>query len=106
MIKPSKATLTMYAHNNKESAEIAETLMGDYGRILEHVPVTAHSYFEALLYQISRDRNNYKSEQLMQQIAYYMAKWPQRFYDLVRPYLGTHSYESYIKNIFLRDKIH
>ena len=100
VIKPSKATLTMYAHNNKESAEIAETLMGDYGRILEHVPVTAHSYFEALLYQISRDRNKYKSEQLMQQIAYYMAKWPQRFYDLVRPYLGTHSYESYIKNIF------
>ena len=36
----------------------------------------------------------------MQQIAYYMAKWPQRFYDLVKPYLGTHLYESYITNIF------
>ena len=100
VIKPSKVTLTMYARNNQESAEIAETLMGDYGRLMEHVPVTAHSYFEALLYQISRDRNKYKAEQLMQQIAYYMAKWPQRFYDLVKPYLGTHSYESYITNIF------
>ena len=74
--------------------------MGDFGRILEHVPVTAHSYFEALLYQISRDRTKYKSEQLMQQLAYYMVKWPQRFYDIVRLFLGTHSYESYVKNIF------
>ena len=100
VIKPSKAMLTMYARNNKESAEIAEMLMGDYGRLLEHVSVTGHSYFEAILYQISRDRNKYKPKQFMQQIAYYMAKWPQRFYDLVRPYLGTHLYESYIKNIF------
>ena len=36
----------------------------------------------------------------MQQLAYYMVKWPQRFYDIVRPFLGTHSYESYVKNIF------
>ena len=48
VIKPSKAMLTMYARNNKESAEIADTLMGDYGRLLEHVPVTGHSYFKAL----------------------------------------------------------
>ena len=99
-IKPTKATLAMYARNNSESAEISETLMGDFGRILEHVPVTDHSYFEALLYQISRDRTKYKSEQLMQQLAYYMVKWPQRFYDIVRPFWGTHSYESYVKNIF------
>ena len=99
-IKPTKATLAMYARNNSESAEISETLMGDFGRILEHVPVTAHLYFEALLYQISRDRTKYKSEQLMQQLAYYMIKWPQRFYDIVRPFLGIHSYKSYVKNIF------
>ena len=100
-LKPNKACLAMYAKNNDEANEIVEMLIGDYGRQLEHVPVSGHSFYDAFLVQISRDRNKYKSEQLMQQIAYYMVKWPNKFYTLVKPFLREQqSYESYVKNLF------
>ena len=78
-LKPNKACLAMYRKNNDDANEIVELLIGDYGRQLEHVPVSGHSFYDAFLVQISRDRNKYKNEQLMQQIAYYMVKWPNKF---------------------------
>ena len=100
-LKPNKACLAMYGKNNDDANEIVELLIGDYGRQLEHVPVSGHSFYDAFLVQISRDRNKYKNEQLMQQIAYYMVKWPNKFYTLVKPFLREHqSYESYVKNLF------
>ena len=100
-LKPNKACLAMYTKNNDDANEIVELLIGDYGRQLEHVPVSGHSFYDAFLVQISRDRNKYKSEQLMQQIAYYMVKWPNKFYTLVKPFLREQqSYESYVKNLF------
>ena len=100
-LKPNKACLAMYGKNNDDANEIVELLIGDYGRQLEHVPVSGHSFYDAFLVQISRDRNKYKNEQLMQQIAYYMVKWPNKFYTLMKPFLREHqSYESYVKNLF------
>ena len=100
-LKPNKACLAMYGKNNDDANEIVELLIGDYGRQLEHVPVSGHSFYDAFLVQISRDRNKYKNEQLMQQIAYYMVKWPNKFYTLVKPFLREQqSYESYVKNLF------
>ena len=101
-LKPNKACIAMYGKNNDDANEIVELLIGDYGRQLEHVPVSAHSLYDAFLVQVSRDRNKYKSEQLMQQVAYYMVKWPNKFFTLVKPFLREHqSYECYVKNLFL-----
>ena len=100
-LKPNKACLAMYGKNNDDANEIVKLLIGDYRCQLEHVPVSDHSFYDAFLVQISRDRNKYKNEQLMQQIAYYMVKWPNKFYTLVKPFLHEHqSYESYVKNLF------
>ena len=90
----------MYAINNTDAAFVTEHLMGDYGRELYHVPVTAYSFCDALLYQISHDRNKYKATHLLQQIAYFMVKFPEKCYDIAKPFLGEYSYESYVKNIF------
>ena len=62
-LKPNKACLAMYGKNNDDANEIVELLIGDYGRQLEHVPVSGHSFYDAFLVQISRDRNKYKNEQ-------------------------------------------
>ena len=90
----------MYAASNREAAAVEELLETEFDRIMVHVPVTAYSFYDAILYQISRDQNKYKNIEFMQQIAFYMAKWPNRVMDIVKPFLGNQSYESYIKNIF------
>ena len=90
----------MYAINNKDANKVEEILIGDYGRILESVPVMAYSFCDSVLFQISHNRNKYKSVQLLQQMAFYMVKNPDKMIDIVKPFLGNHSYESYIKNMF------
>ena len=59
---PPIAVLQMYGKNNDDANEIVELLIGDYGCQLEHVPVSGHSFYDAFLVQISRDRNKYKNE--------------------------------------------
>ena len=99
-LKPTKACMTMYAIDNKDASSVTELLLGDFGRVMESVPVTAYSFCDAVLFQISHDRNKYKAIDLMQQMAYYMAKNPDKFVDIVKPFQGEYSYESYIKNMY------
>ena len=99
-INPNKTCYKMYAMNNTDANKVEEILIGDYGRILESVPITAYSFCDAVLFQISHDRNKYKSLQLLQQMAFYMAKYPDKMIDVVKPFLGKNSYELYIKNMF------
>ena len=99
-VRPTKSCLDMYAINNTDAAFVTELLMGDYGRELHHVPVTAYSFCVALLYQISHDKNKYKAINLLQQIAFYMVKFLEKCYDIAEPFLGEYSYESYVKNVF------
>ena len=103
-VRPTKSCLDMYAINNTDAAFVTELLMGDYGRELHHVLVTAYSFCDALLYQISHDKNKYKAINLLQQIAYYMVKFQEKCYDIAKPFLGEYSYESYVKNVFHRTK--
>ena len=65
VIKPSKATLTMYARNNKESAEIVEMLMGDYGKadywnmyLLQPIHTSKPFYIKFLETEISINPNS------------------------------------------------
>ncbi|MCG8623518.1 MAG: hypothetical protein MJE68_16190, partial [Proteobacteria bacterium] len=99
-IKPTKACMEMYAINNKDAAKVTELLSGDYGRELVHVPVTAYSFCDAFLYQVSHDRFKYKALELLQQIAFYMVQFPDKCYPIAKGFLGEDSYESYIKNVF------
>ena len=99
-IKPTKSCLEMYAINNKDAAIVTELLMGDYGRELVHVPVTAYSFCDAFLCQVSHDRFKYKGLELLQQIAFYMVQFPDKCYPIAKDFLGDDSYESYIKNVF------
>ena len=99
-IKPTKSCMDMYAINNKDAAYVTELIMGDYGRELVPVPITAYSFCDAFLVQISHDRLKYKANHLLEQIAYYMVQYPEKCYPIVKEYLGNHSYESYAKNVF------
>ena len=99
-IKPSKDCITMYASSNGDAAFVKQLLMNDFGRCMVHVPVSAYSIYDSILYQISHDKTKYKSDSLMQQIAYYMVKWPMRVMPYVEEHLNGQTYESYITNIF------
>ena len=98
--KPSKACMCMYAHNNKDASSVVELLQGDYGRILQPTPFTAYSLCDAILMQMSHNKVRYKAINLLQQMAFFMAKYPDRMSKIVEPFLGQHSYESYIKNMY------
>ena len=99
-IKPTKACYAMYAINNKDANFVTEVLNGDHGRILESVTFTAYSFCDAVLYQISHDQARYKAIDLLHQMAYYMVKNPDKMINIVEPFLGNHSYESYVKNMY------
>ena len=99
-LRPSKDCMAMYARSNEDAQKVVRMLQDNYGRELVHVSVTAYSLLDAILFQISHDRNKYKAEQFLNQIAYHMAKFPTRYYDIVEPFLDGMSYESYIKNVF------
>ena len=90
----------MYAINNTDAAFVTELLMGDYSRKMQHVPVTAYSFCDAVLFQLSHDKAKYKSIILLQQIAFHMVKWPEKCYEIAKPFLQGNSYESYVKNVF------
>ena len=99
-IKPNQSCMSMYAIDNHDAYVVCELLQGEYGRILQEVPVTAYSLCDAILLQLLHDRNKYKAINLLQQIAFYMAKFPDKMFDITKPFLGDHSYESYIKNMY------
>ena len=100
-IRPTKACMDMYAKSNKDAAAVTELLMGDYSRELVHVPVTAYSFCEAFLCQVSHDRYKYKSVELLQQIAFFMVQFPDKCYPIAKKFLEEEdSYESYIKNVY------
>ena len=98
--KPTKSCLDMYAINNKDAAYVMELLMEDYGRELHPVPITAYSFCDAFLYQISHDRLKYKAINLLQQIAFYMVQFPDKCYPRAERFSGENSYESYVKNVY------
>ena len=55
----------MYAINNKDAVVISKLLMGDYGREICHVLVTAYSFCNAFLLQVSHDRFKNKALELL-----------------------------------------
>ena len=99
-IKPTKCCMDMYGINNKDADTVSKLLMGDYGREIVHVPVTAYLFCDAFLVQVSHDRFKYKSLELLQQIAFYMVQNPDKCHPIAEKFLGKDSYESYIKNVF------
>ena len=99
-IKPTSSCIIMYAIDNHDAYVVCELLQGDYGQILQDTPVTAYSMCDAILSQLLHDRNKYKAINLLQQIAHYMAKFPDKMFDITKPFLGENSYKSYIKNMY------
>ena len=96
-INPTRSCYTMYAMNNKDASFVTDILTGDYARIMEYTPVTAYSFCDAILYQISHDKNKYKAIDMMHQMAFFMVKFPDKMIEITEPFLGDHSYESYVK---------
>ena len=100
LLKPNANCFKMYGSSNHEANKIAETL-GDFrGRIMQECAVSADSFYEAILYQISHKKEKYKPYTCHTQFAYYLAKWPEVFEPIVRPHLESESYESFILNMF------
>ena len=90
----------MYAISNRDASNVVELLLGDYGRVLVQTTVSGYSFCDAILHQISHDRNKFKAINMLQQMAYFMVKNPDLLFDVTKPFLGKHSYESYAKNMY------
>ena len=99
-INPTRSCYTMYAMNNKDASFVTDILTGDYSRIMEYTPVTAYSFCDAILYQNSHDKNKYKAIDMMHQMAFFMVNFPDKMIEITEPFLGDHSYESYVRNIY------
>ena len=100
-IKPTAECTKMYAMSNKDCNSVLDILDNRaLQRILQEVDVTAMSLYDSILYQVSHDRK-YKSYELHRQIAYYMVRWPDICWPVVKDRMSPNdTYESFIKNIF------
>ena len=100
-LKPDKDSQIMYAVNNNESKKVVKRI-ADLSRILQPCDITADSLYEAILYQVSHKRDKYKPYELRKQISYYLVKYPEVFYELVKKHIAKteESYESFVWNIF------
>ena len=100
-IKPTAECSKMYAMSNKDCYSVLDVLADrSLQQILQEVDVTAMSLYDSLLYQVSHDRK-YKSYELHRQIAYYMVRWPDICWPIVKDRMSPNdTYESFIKNIF------
>ena len=56
-IKPNQSCMLMYAIDNHDAYVVCELLQGNYGWILQEVPVTAYSLCDTILSQLLHDRN-------------------------------------------------
>ena len=66
----------------------------------KNAQVTADSIYDALHYHVSH-KKDYKSFEMRKQFAYYLAKHPDVFQDIVADELQEgESYESFIMNMF------
>ena len=99
-LKPNQDCITMYAKNNQEAKQVCSLLKDMGNRIIEKCPVTADSIYDAFRYQVSH-KKDYKSFEMRKQFAYYLAKHPDVFQDIVNNELQEgESYESFILNMF------
>ena len=90
----------MYARNNHEAKQVCSFLR-DMDRVMEKCVVSADSIYQALLYQISHKKEKYKAFKMQKQFAYYLAKHPDIFKDIVSEELNEgESYESFVQNMF------
>ena len=91
----------MYGKNNEEAEEIASILLEMENRIMHACPVSADSLYDALLYQISHKKEQYKAFEMLKQFAYYLCKHLEIFKDIVEDHLKEgESYESFVLNMF------
>ena len=100
-LKPDKNCQIMYAVTNSEARKVVNRL-SDLYRVLQPCDLTADSLYEAILYQVSHKADKYKPFQLRKQIAYYLIKYPEVFYELSKKHIDEteESYESFVWNIF------
>ena len=98
-LKPNKDCITMYARNNHEAKQVCSFLR-DMDRVMEKCVVSADSIYQALIYQISHKKEKYKAFEMWKQFAYYLAKHPDIFKDIVSEELNKgESYESLVLNM-------
>ena len=100
-LKPDKNCQIMYAVTNSEARKVVNRL-SDLYHVLQPCDLTADSLYEAILYQVSHKADKYKPFQLRKQIAYYLIKYPEVFYELSKKHIDEteESYESFVWNIF------
>ena len=100
-LKPDKNCQIMYDVANSEARKVVNRL-SDLYRVLQPCDLTADSLYEAILYQVSHKADKYKPFQLRKQIAYYLIKYPEVFYELSKKHIEEteESYESFVWNIF------
>ena len=100
-IKPTAECSKMYAMSKKDCYSVLDVLADrSLQQILQGVDVTAMSLYDSMLYQVSHD-HKYKSYELHRQIAYYMVRWPDICWPIVKDRMSPNdTYESFIKNIF------
>ena len=81
-LKSNKDCIAMYAKNNHEAKQVC-SLLRDMDRVMEKCEVSADSIYQALLYQISHKKDKHKAFEMHKQFAYYLAKHPNIFKDIV-----------------------
>ena len=100
-LRPNQACMNMYAKSNRDAEKAVWFCSGLGGRVLVPVDVTADALLDAILKQVSHRKDIYKAFQLRKQICYFMAKYPETFFPIVKEYLEEdESYESFILNFF------
>ena len=88
-----------YMWSNEEYESVCDKI-AKYGRIPDPVPIDGHCMFTAVMKQCKLNPN-FKVEDMRHQVAYFLSKLPEQFYQYSIPYLEDQSFESYILNVWL-----
>ena len=86
-----------FASNEDYDAVLVK--LAKYGREPDPVKIDGHCMFTAPMKQCSLNRN-WTVEDMRHQIAYFMSKMPEQFYQYSLAYLHGQSFQSYILNIW------
>ena len=94
----SEETKKCYLQNNIEMEKIKKELK-TYNRKINATPLDGNFLYSSILSQISHDPK-YTAAHLRKQVALFLAKYPEVFFDNFKPWLEDQSVESYIRNMY------
>ena len=91
--KISEEAQKCYMWSNEDYESVCDKI-AKYGRIPDPVPIDGHCMFTSVMKQCKLNPN-FKVEDMRHQVAYFLSKLPEQFYQYSIPYLEDQSFQSY-----------